>query len=141
MAALSSAPSGTQTATVTVDRWWLKNPLNSAQNTTVEVVTPFRTDRPEPQTVYRPLGRNRPVVTAGTMQGEEGELILECWTQAEYDAVTTIRSSQQVLLLQSPFEQQWYVRLGASRRTEFTFAAGTTRARTVQVSFVEVDRP
>lgn len=136
-----SDPSSVDTETVTSDAWWLKDPEDPTLNREVDVRGPLRTERREEQSVFRPLGRTRPLVVTGALTGEEGEIEIDLFTQDDYDDLEALRSTQRVLLLQSPFEEQWYVRLGPVRRSEFAYAAGTERHRVVTIGFVEVDQP
>lgn len=136
-----SDPSSVDTETVTSDAWWLKDPEDPTLNREVDVRGPLRTERREEQAVFRPLGRDRPVVVSGSLTGEEGEVEIDVFTQTAFDEIEALRATQRVLLLQSPFEDQWYVRLGPARRSEFTYAAGSERHRTVTIGFVEVDQP
>lgn len=136
-----SDPSATASGTVTFSTWWLKDPANSALNREVNVLQPLRSERKEQQGVFRTLGRDRPVVVSGPLTGEEGELEIDFVNETEYDAFEALRLNQRVLLLQSPFDDNYYVRLGESRRTSFDAATATDRFRTVTIGFVEVNRP
>lgn len=141
MADIYSAPSTTAAATVTFAAWWLKDPADPTLNREVDVQQPLRSERREQQGVFRTLGRDRPVVVTGPITGEEGELTIVFVTDAEFDAFEALRATQRVLLLQSPFDDNYYVRLGDTRRTEFMAANGTTRYREVSIGFIEVNRP
>lgn len=136
-----SPPSTTASATVTLTAWWLKDVKAPALNREIDVLGPLRSERRESQGVFRTLGRDRPVVVSGPLTGEEGELVVDFVDQAEYDDFEALRETQRVLLLQSPFGDSYYVRLGENRRTSFEAANGADRFREVTVGFIEVDRP
>lgn len=136
-----SSASATVSATVIFDEWWLKDPTDAALNQELEVDSPLRFQRTEQQTVFRPLGRPLPIVVSGSLAGESGTLVLHFTTQADFDAFEDIRATQRVLLLQSPFGDNLYVRLGDNADATLVHAGEAIREREVSIDFTEVTRP
>ncbi|MGB6771188.1 MAG: hypothetical protein WBF51_04205 [Candidatus Dormiibacterota bacterium] len=143
---LTSPASSTQSTTASLGNWWLKNPLNSAQNITVEVSADFTTDRLEQSTVIYPLGQTRPSVIFDVITGTDGGATVTTTTTAAYTALETILGAQAVLLVQNPFGGNWYVRLAITTSSASTAQeSGTLSAssaaspfRTTVLSWVEV---
>lgn len=141
MADIYSATSTVASATVVFTDWWLKDPTTPALNTTVIVKEPLRFEKFENQAVFRPLGRTLPVVVSGTLNGEQGTIDFDFVTRAEFDAFDALRNTQRVLLLQSPFGDNLYVKLGANRDSTLKHADSVSQYRDVSIGFVQVDRP
>jgi hypothetical protein len=138
---LSGASAVVGPVAVWVSEWWLKDVSAPSLNTTVEVQPPLDTKDTESLGVFRPLGRNRAVVVADALTGEEGTLRVEFFDQAAYDAFLALRARQRPLLLQGPTGENLYVRLLAERSTSYVVSAGSVRFRRVAVPFVTVDAP
>ena len=141
MADIYSAISTVASATVTFTDWWLKDPTTPALNSSIDVQEPLRLEKFETQAVFRPLGRTLPVVVSGTLNGEQGTLDMDFTTKAAFDAFDALRNTQRVLLLQSPFGDNLYVRLGATRDASLKHADSTSQYRDVSIGFVQVDKP
>lgn len=141
MAVIASSASSTQTATVTLTDWWLKDPLDATRNMTICIAGPHQTSKKETQARFEPIGRTRPVYVADTILGEDGRLHLEFWTDSEATAFDLLRGGQRTLLIQSPRGKQWYARLGEDRESSFEFAHDTTDYRVITIDFGEVDMP
>jgi hypothetical protein len=148
-AVYTSNPSTTQSATSSLSNWWLKDPLASGQNITVEVSADFATDRIEQSTVNYLLGQSLPVVLFDTVAGTDGSITVTTTTSAAYTALETILRAQAILLLQSPFGGNWYIRLAITTASASTAQeSGTLSAssaaspfRVTIVSYVNVAMP
>jgi hypothetical protein len=138
---ISSGPSALLPLTSTGKVWWLKDPLNPANN--VKLSLPSKT---EPQSAvaeqiasFRPLGRSTVVVLADavTKVPRMGGFTCQTLTQANYLLLLQIISLQKTLLLQDAYGEQFYVRLiGRS----ITGPRGG-RIREFQLTYYEVDIP
>jgi hypothetical protein len=140
VAEIASSPSESAAVTPVADEAWLKDPLDAAGNTTIGLgETALELTSIEPQGVFAPLGRPDPVVLSGTIGTEAGVLVLTL-TPAQRRAVEQLRARQRTLLLQTPFGDHLYIRLGGERRRTrlFGMTSGVERYR---IPFVEVRRP
>lgn len=102
----------------------------------------WETDRDEIQALFRPLGRHKPVVLGDGVQGEVVTLPLNFFDAASYNQFETLRARAKVLLIQTDFGQQLYVRLGATRKTIMpasTARLGPKPYRSVDTTATEVD--
>jgi hypothetical protein len=148
-AVYTSNPSTTQSATSSLSNWWLKNPLTAGQNITVEASADFATDRIEQSTVNYLLGQSLPVVLFDTVAGTDGSITVTTTTSAAYTALEAILGAQAILLLQSPFGGNWYIRLAITTASASTAQeSGTLSAssaaspfRVTIVSYVNVAMP
>lgn len=141
MALISSPPSATASVTVTATGWWLKDPIDPTVNAAIVVVGEPSTHRDEQAGVFYPLGSTRPVVVADAMTGADGALKLLTTTPAAYAALVALLTRQRTLLLQSPFGEQWYVRLIGSRPSTLKASLAAAPYREYQFSYVEVAAP
>ena len=144
----TSAASAVVSVSTTVRSWWLKDPLAPANNYPVHVMNPgsqgiglgigqLTSTEQEQQTAYYPLGRTTPLVVAGEMLAAAGQLSIICDAEADYLAVRTLRGAQRTLLLQSAWDQQWYVRLGPDMKV----IPGPGGLFELDLTWVEVDIP
>jgi hypothetical protein len=122
MPTFTSGYSTSGSGTITNAEWWLKDPQDASRNITIDVTgDTFDTETTEERASYKPLGRRTPIIVADVVRGEEFSLHLEFTTRASLDAFEVLRESQRVLLLQRGFtNDQWYIRLGATRRLSMT---------------------
>jgi len=144
----TSLPSTAESATSALTNWWLKNPLNSTQNQTVEVSADFVTSQLEQSSVNYPAGTGPilPTVQFGGISGEDGSVTVTTTTQAAYAALVAICQAQDILLMQNPFGDNRYIRLaltttsGSTAQQQSTLSASSAASpyRTVVVSYVEV---
>ena len=133
--------SGTVTVTIAADKWNLKVPQNDPLNVyNLRVVVDPQEDITEDLGVFRPLDRRYPVVVAGKLGGWDGEFTIATVTTAEWDAVKALVEAQRVLLLQSPFGWEKYIRIINGARTLIQ-GTTTTPRRQVTFQYVEVDSP
>lgn len=110
-ATATSLPSPVRTATLDLDRWWLKDPLEPALNRTVYLEgEDFSFVLPEDVGVFAPLGRSRKLVVSGQIRGAEFGGTFFVRGQADYEALADLRRKQRTLLLQNPIGEQWYLR-------------------------------
>lgn len=97
--------------------FWLKDPLTPANNMIVMVMPPLPHQRPEKLATFLPLGGTTAVISADTLLGHQtkGEgLKIHARSQSEWLSLKTLLDLQRPLLLQSPFGEQWYIRIGSS---------------------------
>jgi hypothetical protein len=147
MPVITSAAAATQSATVTVTSWWLKDPTTPARNMPLKVERvsgglPF--SKPEDLGEFSPLGRTRDIFIADQVRGEQIDLPLIFTTAADWTSFETLRGSQRVLLLQSDMTAQWYVRIGKDRKAQLQFSGERTTTKPVRrvvPHFVEADTP
>jgi hypothetical protein len=133
--------SGTVTVTIQADKWNLKVPQNDPLNVyNLRVVVDPQEDITEDVGVFRPLDRRYPVVVAGKLGGWDGEFTIATITTAEWDAIKALVEAQRVLLLQSPFGWEKYIRIINGARTLIQ-GTTTTPRRQVTFQYVEVNSP
>lgn len=135
---LSSPWSVLRTATPVFDGWWISDPSVPESTITMNVLANWQGDQNEMLGVYRLLGRDRPVVLSDTVQGQDGQLKVAVFSQANLNAILALINSQSLLLLQSPFGQQWYIRTSAKPGTSRSINGAT---RTSVLYFSSKDQP
>ena len=144
----SSAPSITTNPT----KFWLKYPKGSALNMVVNIDIPLPHTRPETQTTFAILGKTRPVVGADALLGHQSSgITIHTQTLAEWNSLQALLATQDTLLLQSPFGEQWYIRMGGAgtsgtgHRTYELHGPDASdvsnQYRKIVVGYVEVDMP
>lgn len=119
-------------------KWWFKaitNPTLNVSNVPVQANLEVEVD--EPNTVFRPLGLDRPKVVAGKIQGEDGDYALLTTTAAQWNTLEPIIKHQGTILVQDPFGDQKYIRI-TDRKWE-NETPNQLNVRTVTLSYVEVD--
>lgn len=141
MATIVSAFSATATVATTSTAWWLKDPLDSTANVAVRVEPGPQTDRIERSTAFYPLGRARPVVISDVVTGADGAVKLVTFAPSEYTALVSLMTRQRVLLLQSPFGEQWYIRLMGDRKSQLNESTASAPYRIHDLTYLEVDTP
>lgn len=140
MATITSAASSEASATLTVTDWWLKDPTDADLNAAIDVQPPHPVRIRKRTGVFRALGRSKSLTVSGVAGAQDGSVTVMTATAAEWDALEALVSSTNVLLLQSPLGDQWYVTLADDVEADLTFAAGEPW-RSVRFSYVEVDAP
>ena len=137
----STARLGTVTTLVATD-WELR--ALDAPTTAVTLSAPvagLTWNQYEGVTVLRPLGSVYPVVVAGDLNGDDGQISFVTKTQAQWETLKTILEVQGNLLLVSPFlagngqSEKWVIRL-TSRDWQSEGVIGTPVKR-VTANFVE----
>ena len=102
-------------------RWWLKDPLQPANNMEISLQPGFmQTSASDPQQIVFPVGRVAPIIMSDIIKMPTiTSLPLRFLTDAQYQAFEKMRASGHVLLLQAPQEVgQWYIRLGDTKTDE-----------------------
>lgn len=116
------------TATITITDWWMKVPKNSTLNTQfTDVFTPdsgtiglaMKTTKHEAAAWFNPLGRTRRVKITDKIHGEYLNLIMTLTSSALKNAFEAIHESQQVIYLQSPTGDSWYLAFDVDRNLEW----------------------
>lgn len=108
-------------------------------------VTGINFDIYEGQTVFRPLGSDRPVVAAGDLGGDDGVMQITTTNQTTWDNIKAMLELQSDLYLVAPFvdsnnlARRWFIRVTGRSWTES--GVPSAQVRIAQVSFVEVEAP
>ena len=144
----TSLPSTAESATSVLANWWLKNPLTPTQNLTVEVSADFTTDQLEQSSVNYPAGTGPilPTVQFGGISGQDPSITVTTTTPTAFSALMVICRAQAILLLQSPWGDNRYVRLAlsttagstAQQQTTLSASSAASPFRVSVLSFVEV---
>lgn len=117
--------------------WWFKAITNSALNASgILVQANLAVNVEEPNTVFRPLGSNRPKVVAGKLQGEDGSYSIVTTNNTQWNALIPIIKHQGTVLIQDPFGAQKYVRF--IERDWKNSTPSQLNVRELTVSYVEV---
>jgi hypothetical protein len=140
---LSSPPSVSLSIVGSIGSWWLKDPLNSANNLMVNAHPGKKTSTTEGVSVHRALGRIKPLVLADVVRGEDGDIDFWTATAADYANLRGLLMAQRTLLLVDPHGLQWYVRIISARDVDRPFGGGDTVNiyRVITAQYVEVDTP
>jgi hypothetical protein len=142
---VSAYSGGTYIDPPAASTWSLIDPLNPALLQVDFQDGELLSTRPETQTVFRPLGRTRVVVQAGTITGEEGQLSLSFRDKTAFDAFEALRGTQRTLWFVTPYPGvSMYIRLGAARAARLLLGGQSRKVspkRLVTIGFIEVDRP
>lgn len=125
--------------TVTNDKqWWFKAVSESDLNMgNVRVTNGTKESIAESVSVFRPLGRNTPIVVGGYVYGKDGSYSIITTTDAEFDLLELLLRYQGKTLVQDPYGAQKYIRIISRSWT----AGGTEgrRMRQVDVDYVEIE--
>lgn len=104
--------------TVNNGAWILKTLEPVAQVATdVAVLAPDSWETPEQLGVFRPLGREYPVVVAGALNSDEGTYKVAAVSTTQLAAIQPLIRYQGPLLVFSPFGDQKYIRITTRRVT------------------------
>lgn len=118
--------------------WWFKAVTDSSLNVSgVPVQANLSVQVDEPNTVFRPLGTDRPKVVAGKLQGEDGSYSIVTTTTAQWNSMEPILKHQGVILVQDPFGDQKYVRITERKWENST--PSQLNIRNVTLDYVEVE--
>lgn len=136
---IPSAYSTVQQVLITNDlTWWFKVPASPSLNTgSVRIQNSLDIDVQEPNTVFRPLGADKPIVVSGPLQGQDGKFEIVTTNQAEFDLLLPIINYQGTLLVQSPTGAQKYIRVTGRNWQETS--VGLVVRRRITLNYVEVD--
>lgn len=138
MATVSSQPSASVSVVVPSNGWWLRDPLDPTTDTRVQVAPGFEQGREERGGVFAPLGRSLKVGVFDVVSGADGAYTFVTKDQTEFLAVRALLVRQSVLLLQSPFGEQFYVRFYGRRSWTLDAPSG---ARTFNAPYFETAAP
>lgn len=118
--------------------WWFKAISDSSLNVAgVPVQANLSVKVEEPNTIFRPLGSDRPKVVAGKLQGEDGSYSIVTTTPEQWDSIVSIIKHQGIILVQDPFGYQKYVRL--TERGWENSTPSQLNIRNVTLSYVQVE--
>jgi hypothetical protein len=144
VALITSPASESVEVAVEQTQWWLKSPTDPSLNIVVKTVgDALEIDAPEVQGEFVLLGREDPVIISDVILTERFTIEVLCVGKEAYAALLALRNRQETLLLQSDMEEQWYVRIGSSRKTRLRYT-GNRRNRPIRVvslPCVEVAKP
>jgi len=120
--------------------WWFKVVLDPTLNKAFSLLPgSWDAHKPANAAAFMPLGRTRKVVVSDGTSGAEIDLKVECFSQAEYDALRAIYESQQVVwVLASGKVLARYLAFLDWNDDRYTIANGYA---IVSIKAVEVDRP
>ena len=135
---IPSSYSTVQQVLITNDStWWFKVPASPSLNVgSVNVINGLNIRVEEPNTIFRPLGNNRPIVVAGLLQGKDGRYTITTNNNTQFNAILPVINYQGTLLVQDPLGNQKYIRITSRNWTEST--VGTVVRRTIELDYVEV---
>ncbi len=135
----NSAYSTVATVTITSDaKFWIKAIATPSLNYgAATILNRLGVTVEENLGVFRPLGRNLPIVVSGSMGGSDGELQAVTTSSAEWDAIYALAIYQDTILLQEPTNEQKYVRFVARDWEEVLI--GSNKQRILRIAYVEVD--
>lgn len=127
--------------TLYVDNWWLKDPLNPSRNIRFMASgDSFDISEPEDFAEFQPLGRRYELIVSDVMRAEKlDNITLTTMGKAEHDAFRYLRRTQRVLLLQAPYQKQWYIRFGKILKEKVLNVIDEYRE--ISVDAIEQDRP
>jgi len=135
---IPSSYSTVQQVLITNDStWWFKVPASPSLNVgSINVLNGLNVKVEEPNTIFRPLGDDRPIVVAGNLQGKDGRYTITTATNAQFNTFLPIINYQGTLLVQDPLGNQKYIRITGRSWSEST--VGTIVRRTIDLDYVEV---
>ena len=118
--------------------WWLKAVQAPSYNIgRVKVLGPVSSQTHQSVGVFRPLGRDTPIVTSGEVYGLDGEYQILFTTDADWQAAQEILFDYTGdVCVQDPFGEQKIVRI-VSRSVDHDGTVANPR-RTVTVGYIEV---
>lgn len=126
---------------INADTWNLKAPETPANNVIgVNVVGKPSEQITEDQAVFRPLGRQYPVVVSGSISGWDGQINVTTSTAGEWEILRTLIEAQAVVLLESIFGWSKYVRILSGTQSA-QFGTQGTPVRNTTITYVQVQQP
>jgi hypothetical protein len=118
--------------------WWFKAVEEPSINQgSIRVLKELDVQVPEPNTVFRPLGSDRPIVVAGLIQGQDGGYSIKTVNETEWDDLYPLIEYQGTILVQDPFGNQKYIRITDRGWTAETQSGSVYRDITLR--YVEVN--
>jgi hypothetical protein len=120
--------------------WWFKVPLNPTLNKAFSILPGgWDSHRPANAAAFTPLGRPYKVVVSDGVSGNEQTIKVECFSQADYDALRKMYEAQQVVMVNaSGSVLQRYFAFVDWNDDRYTIANGYA---VVTLQAIEVDRP
>lgn len=120
------------------ETWWFKAVEEPTLNKgSIRVLKELDVQILEPNTVFRPLGSDRPIVVAGPIQGQDGGYNIKTVTETEWDNLYPLIDYQGTILVQDPYGNQKYIRIVDRGWTAETQSGNVYRDITLR--YVEVD--
>jgi hypothetical protein len=141
MAVVSSGYSTTSPLTTTNPLVWqfiaVQNPAIQIQG--IYVTQPLEQTVVESRGVFRPLGRSKAIVVAGSQYGLDGKYKIIVKGETDWANAYQVVTYQGVLLVRDPLGRQKYIRTTDKSWTE----SGNISAliREIDINYVEVDAP
>lgn len=120
--------------------WWLKSLTNPAHNQRIYLNSENITwESEERQHVRYALGRPNAIVLSDVVGGETAALELSMRTEEAWAAFDILRKRQEIMLLQSPYGEQKYVRFGARRASTHMLTPTGRRLQVLTIQVIETD--
>lgn len=142
-APLASPVSATATATLTVSKFYLVDPFTQTV-IPVQITGNFEMKATTPEGVYSPIGRSTEVVLSDVSKGEHIGVTLFFRNGAAFNQFETLRKTNHVLFLQTPWLRSFQVRIAADRSAtglnSYGHIADDGRWM-VNVELIQVSRP
>lgn len=140
MAALdSSYATGSDTLTITA--FWFKPVSDSTLNASLPISRWSQEEREMGQ-VHTGLGRDRPIVVADVMFGQDGEFEFTTTTSAQWASLAGVLRHQGAVYLQTPDGDDLYVHFIGNRQRQRVNTGSTARPlRVTRATYIEVDTP
>lgn len=142
-AVVASLPRDLAAVSLPATGWWLRDPLVPARLIRLHIPADLETTSEEPQQVHWPLGRRTPVVVSDGTKSERFRLPLLFTSHADWARFEELRATARPLLLSAPYGDNWFVKLGPTRRAQLLRSSDQPArpVRLVEIEAVEVDRP
>lgn len=141
MPTITSLPSEAVEGSVQIVDWWIGDAKDrDDRGVFLRDVVTFDTSESENLAWFEPIGRKRAVSVATTLMGVKINMTVMFYNQFEYDKLRYYRERQTpVMVLKSPFGEQWFVRFDAVWSVRLRRGEGPQRE--VSFGFTEVARP
>lgn len=134
--------STTVTATLTLDRTWLTDPVDPAVGRPIRVTIDPTIAEPEGLGEHQGVGARYVTFTADAIRGRRLSVTVLLQDRADHDALRALRGNQHTLLLRSQDGMTFYGRIGADAGAELMpVGKGWNGLRRVSFELVEQARP
>lgn len=140
MASIASTPSNTSIVTSSSANWWLKDPLNEANNKVIDVdLAAHKVEHPQEGATFSPLGRNNKVHVSELFRGAEFPISIACDNVQAFNDLMVLLQDGRPLLWQSWEMRQWYMIVnGEVRYTRENYGSFWA---VISCDLIEVDAP